>query len=213
MASKTYYYRVFEYNGSRAPVYNTMENISGSVVVSAPLPVKLLYFSAKESKGSVVLNWATTQEAGNEAFLVERSVDGRRYEVVQRMPGTGTSATTLEYTYTDSQLPQSERLCYRLRQVDIDGKFTYSHVVTLALRTGQSGIKVYPNPVGAQFRVFLPEGAAQGMLSIFDASGTLRSEQMINGTTTLNSSLWSGGTYYLQLKSGGKLYEQAIIKQ
>ena len=212
LSGKTYHYRIFEFNGSSAPVYNTVENTSGSVVVSTPLPVKLLYFTAKETKGSVVLTWATAQEADNEAFLVERSVDGQRYETVQRIAGAGNSTTTLVYTHTDNQLPPAARVYYRLKQVDIDGRFTYSGVVSVALKGEQSGLSVYPNPVGAQFRITLPAGATQGVLSIFDAAGVLRTVQKISGTTTINSSPWAAGTYYVQLQAGGKVFQQTIVK-
>ena len=212
VGNKTYYYSIFEYNGSAAPVYNTLAPVTGTVVVSTPLPVTLTHFSAREDMGSVVLNWATAQEVDNEAFLVERSVDGVRYETIQRIAGAGNSTTPLQYSYTDRQLPQAERVYYRLKQVDFDGAFTYSKVETVNLKSAQGGLSVYPNPVASQFRVTLPAGVAEGVLSVFDASGVLRASQKITGTAMVNNSLWSAGTYYVQVQSGGKLYQRKIVK-
>lgn len=213
LADKTYHYRLFEYNGTSAPVYNTSAAVSGSVVVSRPLPITLVQFSAREKEGAVVLSWVTAQEIDNEAFVVERSTDGIRFEAVQRIAGKGHSETRQEYSYTDRQLPQAERVYYRLKQVDIDGAYMYSPVTSVALKTVKSGITVYPNPVGAQFQVALPAQAAEGVLHVYNAGGRLIASQKLTATTTINSSRWSAGTYYLQLHSGGRLHQQTIVKQ
>lgn len=213
LANKTYHYRLFEYNGATAPVYNTTANVSGSAVMSTPLPVTLVHFSARAKEGVVVISWATAQEVDNEAFMIERSVDGIRFEAVQRIAGKGNSYTRQDYTCTDGQLPQAERVYYRLKQVDIDGGFSYSGVVTVTLQSTGSGFAVYPNPIGSQFRVALPAGASEGTLHIFDARGVLLSTQKLTGPALINSSRWSAGTYYLQLRSGGRLHQQTIVKQ
>ena len=212
LANKTYHYRLFEYNGSSAPVYNTAVEVSGSVVISTPLPVSLVHFSARVKEEAVVLAWATAQEVDNEAFVVERSIDGIRFETVQRIAGKGHSETRQEYSYTDRYLSHAERVYYRLKQVDIDGAYTYSPVVTVALKTPKSGIAVYPNPVSARFQVVLPADATEGILQVYNAGGTLIASQKLTATTTINSSRWSAGTYYLQLHSGGRLYQQTIVK-
>lgn len=213
LADKTYHYRLFEYNGSTAPVYNTTVAVSGSVVVSRPLPITLVQFAAREKEGAVVLSWVTAQEIDNEAFLVERSVDGIRFETVQRLAGKGNSETRQEYSYTDRLLPHAERVYYRLKQVDIDGAYTYSPVISVALENKKSKIAVYPNPVGTQFQVALPAGSAEGLLHIYNASGVLMASQKLTTTITISSSHWSTGTYYLQLHSGGRLHQQTIVKQ
>ncbi len=66
-AGDVYYYKVFEYNGSSAPVYNTTAVLSGSIATGT-LPVTWLYFNATQKSDKVVLNWGTS--ARNEQRLV-----------------------------------------------------------------------------------------------------------------------------------------------
>jgi hypothetical protein len=207
-----YHYRIFEYNGSAAPVYNNAAAVIGSATPSSALPITLLYFNAKEAAGSVQLKWATAQERTNDYFIIERSMDGANYEGIKTIAGAGNSNVILEYSYTDASISAEGKIYYRLKQADLDGKFTYSSVQVVTLN-GNEKINVYPNPVRDQFKVDLPAGISNAVLHIYDAKGMLVSVQRIVDGQTVSTNGWNSGSYYLLIKSGDKQFRTTIVKQ
>lgn len=210
LEDKTYYFSVFEYNGSTAPVYNTTA-ATGSAVVSSTLPVKLLSFTAKASAERVVLNWATAQEINSALFAVERSADGAVYNTIATLAAAGNSNNEVRYSYTD-RLPFTGKIYYRLKQVDADGKTTYSSVATVNATGQTTGLRVYPNPVNDQFRMTLP-AAGEGLLSVSDSKGVQLIQQKITDGQAVNSSRLSRGVYFLRVEVKGRIYQTTFLKQ
>ena len=98
------------------------------------LPVELIYFTGAIGDEGVLLKWATASETGSEAFVVERSYDGRSFEAIGERAAAGNSFEELNYDFLDRDFNTSaEQMYYRLRQVDIDGTISNSQVV--AVRT------------------------------------------------------------------------------
>jgi len=117
-----------------------------------PLPVELVYFRASLTPESMVsLEWLTASELNNEAFEVERSKDGFDFSLIARISGAGTTTEQKEYALIDEQ-PLSGLSYYRLKQIDFDGTFTYSGLVSV--RRGDDPFTVYPNPAGKQWVTF-----------------------------------------------------------
>lgn len=95
-----------------------------------PLPVELTSFRANLAKTEVLLEWATASELDNAYFQVERMQKGQLFSPIGKVEGAGTSSLTHRYTYRDASAPAGV-LYYRLRQVDTDGSYAYSRVVTV----------------------------------------------------------------------------------
>ena len=212
LQNKTYHYRIFEYNGSAAPVYNTANAVSGSAVLSSTLPVKLQSFTAKKTAEGVVLDWTTAQEINSAAFVVERSEDGVQYNAVATLSAAGNSNTAKLYTYTDHALVAG-KIFYRLKQVDSDDKATYSAVVTVTFENQKGQIGIYPNPLTDRFRVALPQGVKEGVLSLFDSKGVQVMQQNITDEQTVSSSRLHSGIYFIRVDSKGKVYKTTVMKQ
>jgi len=96
------------------------------------------------------LNWATTSEINSKFVSVERSIDGINFSSIGTVIAAGNSSITNNYNFVDTNamnLPVSI-LYYRLKQVDIDGKFSYSIIVAIKIVHSYSEpqITAYPNP-------------------------------------------------------------------
>lgn len=212
LQNKTYYYRVFEYNGSAAPVYNVTNVVAGSAVVSSTLPIKLQHFTVREQNGKVMLQWATSQEMNSSHFELERSVDGSNFIQVSKITAAGNSNTTINYSYVDANTGKGT-IYYRLKQVDNDGKFWYSTVINIALKGESGSISIYPNPVKDRFRLQLPAGIAKGTLVVYDSRGAVIHRQEVTNGEYVSAMGWSGGTYYAVVQANGKVYESRVVKQ
>ncbi len=109
------------------------------------LPVEYLSFKGFTAKNEDVLSWITATEINNEYFAVEVSTDMLTFSEIGRVAGNGNSNTQSKYTFINSSI-LSEVRYYRLKQVDIDGKYEYSNVIILSSSSNEIEILVSPNP-------------------------------------------------------------------
>ncbi|MEL5994711.1 T9SS type A sorting domain-containing protein [Hymenobacter segetis] len=111
-----------------------------------PLPVELTRFVATAVGADAKLSWTTAQELNNKGFRVERSFDGTRFVPLDFVAGAGTTARSQQYTYTEvgvgRQYPGT--VYYRLQQLDLSGKATYSPVRAVVF--APEAPSLFPNP-------------------------------------------------------------------
>lgn len=127
------------------------------------LPVEYLYFDAnfRRQERLVELKWATGKEWENSHFEVERSVnDVKNWISIGRVEGQGYSDGPVDYLFKDLQPPLvGGNIFYRLKQVDFDGTFAYSKVVSArvpAMEVTNGVWRAFPNPTdGETFKVSL----------------------------------------------------------
>ncbi|MBK7292010.1 MAG: T9SS type A sorting domain-containing protein [Chitinophagaceae bacterium] len=112
-----------------------------------PLPVTLVSFTAAKQEKIVLLKWATATEIDNDYFIIERSSDGTNWETISQVPTQG-NGSNLQYYQGKDMTPLSGVNFYRLKQVDIDGKFVYSKTVMVDMRhNNEQTLMLMPNPV------------------------------------------------------------------
>ncbi len=126
----------------------------------SPLPVELSSFSAKAFSSSVQLNWQTATEVNNYGFEIERSPSqpSRRggdfrptlwggWGAIGFVNGSGSSNSVKEYSFVDKNI-SSGKYCYRLKQIDNDGRFKYSKEIEAEVNTPLRFAlnQNYPNP-------------------------------------------------------------------
>jgi hypothetical protein len=110
------------------------------------IPVELVSFTGKvANKTEAALTWATASERNNAAFGVERSLDGLYFVEIGQIKGHGTTNEPHSYSFNDRNLPNGV-VYYRLRQMDFDGKETFSNTVALEIGRSKNTISVFPNP-------------------------------------------------------------------
>ncbi len=108
------------------------------------LPIELISFEASAEKDKVRLDWVTASERDNDYFTVLRSSDptstlADSWEEVARVHSLGNSQSTVTYTEFDFE-PLNGTSYYKLRQTDLDGSSTDSHVVPVNFTRTQSRI-------------------------------------------------------------------------
>jgi len=128
-----------------------LEEFPYDKMTNAPLPVELGAFRLTEGGCNIHLEWGTFSELNNRHFDLERSSDGINFRIINRVPGGGTSVEKNTYNHLDPIKAKDKELYYRLKQVDFDGAFEYSPV--LSIRPEDCGseigdfLSVFPNPV------------------------------------------------------------------
>lgn len=175
-----------------------------------PLPVKLLGFTADKASNQVLLKWQVTNEEKNARYEVEFSLDGTKFTKVGTVAAA--SGVTNNYQFVHSTPDLTKVNYYRLKQVDLDGKFSYSPV-RLVKFTGKNVLTITPNPASSFVKVY--SSASPLNINIYDQSGRkVASQVLTNGMVQFNISGLAKGTYTVVADSKGERIEtKQIVKQ
>jgi len=123
--------------------------VLGSITLA--LPVELLEFSAARTAGYNLVAWTTTGEINVQQYEVQRSDDGRNFYLAGTTPAHNLPSVQ-HYAFTDNK-PMNNIAYYRLRSVDLDGKFTFSGIVTVLDRPSSGNHFAVASPVHSFFNV------------------------------------------------------------
>ena len=136
------------------------------------LPVELTAFSGAVDGSTAALAWGTASETNNAGFHVEQRTAGAWAEV-GFVKGAGTTAERQAYTFRTGDLAAGT-YTFRLRQVDLDGRTSYSPEVQVEVGLGgayEVG-RLYPNPTRGRAGLAVAVGRAQGVtVEAFDLTG------------------------------------------
>lgn len=158
------------------------------------------------------LNWTTATEHDNDYFVVERSADGVLFESVERLPGAGNSAHTLDYTALDPW-PLKGLSYYRLRQVDYDGAWAWSQIVSVMSAPSDQSLTIVPAvSEDGRFMVIVQEELVGSSFSLVNGNGTVvLAGQVPASSFPLELGYLGAGSYVLRVSSGAMTATVRII--
>ncbi len=198
-----------------ATIRNGLTGFSDFTTVQSqtPLPIELLSFDAKPNQLGVLCSWVTATETNNDHFELERSKTGISFAKIGTMRGygPGTSVHNMDYKFQDEDVCTGT-VYYRLKQVDIDGRFTYSEIVAVSCKN--SLLSIAPNPASSSLKLnFFESQAGNISVEVTDLLGQVvltKSYVVEKGFNDRNIdiSILSNGVYYLKLVSAGAENDQ-----
>jgi hypothetical protein len=162
------------------------------------LPLEWKSFTATVENHQASLRWQTSNEQHTLHFIVLRSQDATTWSEIGRVTATGNSQSTLSYNFKDAA-PLRGTGYYRLKQTDVDGRFTYSD--TRAVKFASSaGFTILGNPsTAATFAVKID---AADQFSMFDVAGKLLWRKNLQpGIHKISTTGLITGTYYIRSSS------------
>jgi len=180
------------------------------------LPVTLTHFTAIPKGNTNQLAFTTSSELNNDYFEIQRSADGKSWSVIGMVIGAGTTQQEQHYQYADRR-PLTGLNYYRLRQVDYDGQFEYSNIISVSRGEMSKGNgKLYPNPAGTELQLGYTVSARQ--LRILSTGGQELFRMQLDADAkkaTVPTHTLSGGIYQLLLldDSGGLMEAYRFVKQ
>jgi hypothetical protein len=167
------------------------------------LPVTWVDVSGNNVGADNYIYWSTAVEANNNYFAVEVSADGVSFSEIGRVPGTNHSSGIENYSYIHRHAPLGKNF-YRIKQVDLDGRLSYSKTILILTGNVASGFSYVTNPVYDQLTAVIQSTQSfSTMLVIVDAGGRVlqsRREAISSGSNRieLTTGSLSRGLYYLQ---------------
>ncbi len=162
------------FDGSHTVFVLATNNGLGSYKAIQVIPVEFSAFSASVENRDVTLAWKTATETNSSAFSVERTVSGKNsWSSVGSVAAAGTSTEMKSYSYLDRGLT-SAKYQYRLKQIDLDGTYSYSKVVEVevGVPTTFGMSQNYPNPFNPVTRIeYQVPANSRVTVELYDISG------------------------------------------
>lgn len=164
------------------------------------LPVIWLSFTAaKQTSGSVLLSWRTTNEVNAKDYLVQYSTNNTNWSILTTITATNSSSAVSNYQFTHTT-PVNSANFYRIVQRDIDGKTDMSIIRQVAFTNGIPALQLLGNTVTdgkLQLRINEP-----AVLQIIGSNGQmLLSRMMTTGSQSIDVSGYASGIYHLRYKN------------
>ena len=180
------------------------------------IPVELIAFRADVLDGCVILNWQTVTETNNCGFEIERGQNSCNngqtdWRKIGFVPGYGTTTDPHTYTFTDNDVNPGN-YHYKLKQIDYDGSFEYSHEIELEVTVPLifSLEQNYPNPFNPSTTInFMLPADSKVSLKVFDVLGQ-EVTSLLNGNlvagfhqVNFNASALNTGVYIYRFEATG----------
>ncbi len=181
-----------------------------------PIPLKLLSFTAERRSGNSYLKWITENEYNVDRFDIQKSYDGVLYLTIGNVTARNTSSLQ-QYLFEDHS-SLNGLAYYRIKNIDIDGKYSFSNIVVLSENNLYSGGIVALNPAHNNITILNKTGK-EGLFTyrLFSAGGQLLSSgnvmMILNGGAALPIPPGITGTCILELSRGLETFKQKILVQ
>lgn len=182
------------------------------------LPVNFVWFKGNPLDKSNRLLWRIERSINNRGFEVERKYEGENaFAKIGFVAAADVNSGNGEYSFNDLNVNFAKPTAlYRLKQVDLDGRFKYSDLITI--RRSQLGKLIYfvsADANGLLVRTGNKPGTSQMMVTIFDAQGkTVLNKMVAYQDMRIDISRYVSGTYIVKIKSrnSGEEYITKFIK-
>lgn len=217
------------------PYFGDRSFASPPVFVDCVVPVELTYFDGKARTSGVDLFWETASEKNNQGFNIERRAMQETTDLVTGktglncvdqsgvdapwthigfVAGVGNATQTTNYKFFDADVAAGHTYQYRLRQVDFDGRESFSNEVNVVFSDDNSVALEdnYPNPADGKttFRFRVPY-RSNVKLEIFDMIGNLVNtlyDQEVAGSNGNYAIEWNGrNAAGYEVASGSYMYK------
>ncbi len=134
----------WDYQNRRWEVSFEVTSFSGFFVVgeaATTLPVQLAKFTGKSTEHGNQLAWKTAQMSNFSHFELQKSNNNGEFTTI----GLVQINKTENYEFFDDNITEIKQY-YRLKMIDLDGKFSFSKTIALESNL-QNSLIIYPNPV------------------------------------------------------------------
>lgn len=199
---------------------------TGAVTINSDvLPVELMTFTVAAHQMNADLHWSTATELNNYGFDIERRIESEGlFTRIGFVEGYGTTNVPREYSFTDKHLSPGT-YSYRLKQIDRDGLFSYSHAVeVIAGRTDNSFslTQNYPNPFNPsttiEYNIETPSHVSLKIYNLIgDEVATLVNSRQDAGSYVVSFNTSKGtykfpsGVYFYRLQAGTSISTKRLI--
>lgn len=174
------------------------------------LPVELAEFKIQKNiAGANELSWNTLSEINNNYFEIQRASNGNNFQSIGMVEGNGNSTKEEKYSFIDPN-PSIGMNYYKLKQVDLDGKFEFSN--TIRIENKSEKVKIYPTNVISSVNIQIADTELANLTIINSAGENIKNVALNSTFNTVDLSELVSGVYFAKVESKTQSYIQRIIK-
>jgi hypothetical protein len=197
-------------NNQKPIIASTFTTNAIPAASGAALPVNFTAISARKKSSGVEISWNVAGERDVANYEVQRSINARDFTTVGEVTATGSDS----YSFIDEK-PANGISFYRVRNIDIDGKYKYTTIVRVNLNRSIE-LRAYPQPAKDEITIE-HASAAKGILTLATATGqvvkTLQVKPDAN-QTSINITSLNRGLYIVRFDNGeGSIESLRVVKQ
>lgn len=183
------------------------------------LPVNIVSFTGKlNSQTETILDWKVNGQQNVKGYDVERSTDGQSFASIGFVNAKSGSGHQFDYTFTDIA-PLYGLNYYRLKVMDMDGKFRYSQIVNVNNNATGLTVKMLGNPVNQNIAIVLQGNTSSNTnAALYNAVGAKVAGWLLGNRTgavqlPINEFHLAPGIYLLKVTDGIKTETLKVIKK
>lgn len=197
VSATSYNVRVYEYNGNAGQeVYYTptASNNPNAGITIWSLPVTWLSFNAVIVGHDGLLSWKVANEINASEFKVQHSRDGIQWSNIGQVNCRNDNTVVSEYDFIHQLIPAGMNY-YRLLQRDLDGRSSFSKIITL--HTAAATVHILGNPVtDDKLRLQLSKSA---VISLYTVEGRMLKQVTLGeGLREIQVGHFARGVYLLK---------------
>jgi len=185
------------------------------------LPVKLVSFKVFYENQETTFEWITNTEINNDYFTIEKSFDGINFDEIAIIAGAGSSSEELFYRYSDNDILEGISY-FRLKQTDINGKYSYSDVIAIGNNDYENKFQIFPTLTKTNGVIYTtvhdPQRKTGIEILIIDKNGNTKFQNYINENqidsfqyTLKLDNMLIPGIYFLYIKQGNAEQTEKIV--
>jgi hypothetical protein len=199
-----------------AVTVSSVQNLPGKslttyVINTTPLPINLLFFSGKRENNNATLRWTTASEKDNEHFEILHSLNGKDFESIGKVKGSGTTNDIHTYHFLHEDISAS-RHYYQLKQVDVSGAVSFSEIVNVNGLEPSENVSLFPNPFQDQLSISI-DNWENSQIKIYNTLGSVYYEGKATGeTVNIPAEAFPSGLYFIQVQSEDSIYILKALK-
>jgi hypothetical protein len=194
-----------------------VSSANASLNVSSILPGRFISVAADRIPTGVQVLWKMANEADVKEYIVERSLNCAVYEAIGKVRVSSLSPEN-SYSFNDERSSKGT-VCYRIRQVDLDGSFRFSSVMQVK-PVNSEVLKISPNPASERITISIYTARAQELkMEIVNLQGQVmkvyrfNAEAGNNNFELLQLTQLSRGQYLLRVHSRDGREDHKILLQ
>ncbi len=200
---------VFKAGGILSTDFADINRIQITITYTQLFPIVLTNFDVKNVDSKVSISFTTESETKVKTLFIERSSDGKNYTDLFAIQPKGGENIKTTYNLTDAA-PLLGTNYYRLKEIDIDGKWHYYETRVIKTTSVNAKFQAYQN--NGNVIVNFNNLPGNYTLSLVDMNGSIVATQAFKVDKqavqlTLNPPVKRTGIYIVNLKGGDNFSE------
>ncbi|HEX2534092.1 MAG TPA: T9SS type A sorting domain-containing protein [Chitinophagaceae bacterium] len=180
--------------GNNAENNSVVFTIGSNPPAGGPLPVKWGNVQvSRGASGNHLVQWTTLEEVNTDRFIVQRSTNGRNFSDIGEVSAKG-GGQSADYQFEDPSAAGA--VYYRIVEIALDGKPSYSRIVSIKGAAVSAVVYDGRNTVRVQ-----TAGNAPRAVQVLDMNGRLMLKaRVLEGTTSVDVGSLMPGVYLVRVE-------------